>query len=53
MDKKAILQRFLDGLPARFEVAEDDVRMSTVLLEVDPATGRAQSITQRSYRIED
>jgi metallophosphoesterase (TIGR00282 family) len=53
MDKKTILQRFLDGLPARFEVAEDDVRMSTVLLEVDPATGRAQSITQRSYRIED
>ena len=53
MDKKAVLQRFLDGLPARFEVAENDARMSTVLLEVDPSTGRAQSITQRSYRIED
>ena len=53
MDKKAILQRFLDGLPARFEVAEDDIRMSTVLLELDPATGRALSIQQKTYQIED
>ena len=53
MDKKGVLQRFLDGLPARFEVAEGDIRMNTVLLEVDPATGRALSITQHSYRIED
>jgi metallophosphoesterase (TIGR00282 family) len=53
MDKKAILQRFLDGLPARFEVAENDVQMSTVLLEVDSASGRALSIQQRSYRIDD
>jgi metallophosphoesterase (TIGR00282 family) len=53
MDKKAVLQRFLDGMPARFEVAEGDIRMSTVLLEIDPATGHALSIQQRSYRIED
>jgi 2',3'-cyclic-nucleotide 2'-phosphodiesterase len=53
MDKKGVLQRFLDGLPARFEVAEGDIRMNTVLLELDPATGRALSITQQSYRIED
>ncbi len=48
MDKKAVLQRFLDGLPARFEVAEGDIRMNTVLLELDPATGHAQSIEHRS-----
>ena len=53
MDKKAVLQRFLDGLPARFEVAEGDIRMNTVLLELDPATGHAQSIEHRTYRIED
>jgi hypothetical protein len=53
MDKKAILQRFLDGLPARFEVAEDDIQMNTVLLDLDPATGRALSIKQKTYRIED
>jgi hypothetical protein len=53
MDKQGVLQRFLDGLPARFEVAEGDIRMNTVLLEVDPATGRALSIKHESYRIED
>jgi metallophosphoesterase (TIGR00282 family) len=53
MDKKAVLQRFLDGLPARFEVAENDVRMSTVLLDLDPATGHTLSITHRFYCLED
>jgi hypothetical protein len=53
MDQKAVLTRFLDGLPARFEVAEGDVRMNAVLLDVDTATGRAQSIKQQTYRIED
>jgi len=53
MDKKAIVQRFLDGLPARFEVAEEGIQMNTVLLDLDPATGRARSIQQKTYRIED
>jgi metallophosphoesterase (TIGR00282 family) len=53
MDRKGVLQRFLDGLPGRFEVAEGDIRMSTVLVELDPATGRALSIKHHSYRIED
>jgi metallophosphoesterase (TIGR00282 family) len=53
MDKKAVLQRFLDGLPARFEVAEGDIRMNTVLLELDEATGRAHSIQHLVYYIEN
>jgi len=40
-DKAAILRRFLDGQPARFEVAIGDVQMNTVLLDVDRNTGRA------------
>ena len=36
MQKDAILKRFLDALPARFEVSERDVRMNAVLLDVDP-----------------
>src|ERR1700738_5619501 len=35
MDKTAILRRFLDGQPARFEVATGDVQMNTVLIDVD------------------
>jgi hypothetical protein len=53
MDKKGVLQRFLDGLPARFEVAEEDIQMNAVLLDLDPTTGRALSIHQKTYRIED
>jgi hypothetical protein len=53
MDKTAIIKRFLDGMPARFEVATGDVQMNAVLVEADPATGHAQSIERRRYRIED
>ena len=51
MEKAAIIKRFLDGLPARFEVASDDVQMNAVLIEADPGTGRARSIERRRYRI--
>jgi metallophosphoesterase (TIGR00282 family) len=44
MERQAIIQKFLDQLPARFEVAKGDVRLSAALLEVDPQTGRASSI---------
>ncbi|MFY9583290.1 MAG: TIGR00282 family metallophosphoesterase [Candidatus Acidiferrales bacterium] len=59
MDKAGILKRFLDGLPARFEVAEGDVQMNTVLLEVDEAgdlgpagRARARSIERLRFRID-
>ena len=35
MDRQAIIKRFLDGLPARFEVAGGDVQMNSVLIETD------------------
>ncbi len=50
MDKTAILKRFLDGQPARFEVANGDVQMNTVLIDVDEATGRARSIERLRFR---
>jgi 2',3'-cyclic-nucleotide 2'-phosphodiesterase len=52
MEKAPIVKRFLDGLPARFEVATSDVQMSAVLVEADPVTGHALSIARRRYRIE-
>jgi calcineurin-like phosphoesterase len=33
MDRQGIIKKFLDGLPARFEVAEGDMQMNTVLVE--------------------
>lgn len=36
-----VVGRFLDGMPRRFSVAEEDVRLSSVLIDYDPATRRA------------
>ena len=52
MEKGAIIKRFLDGLPARFEVATGDIQMNAVLIEVDSLSGRAVSIARRRYRLE-
>ncbi len=59
MDKAAILRRFLDGLPGRFEVASGDVQMNAVVLDVDESgvlsqTGRARtrSIERVRFRID-
>jgi 2',3'-cyclic-nucleotide 2'-phosphodiesterase len=52
MEKGSVIKRFLDGLPARFEVATGNVQMNAVLIEADPATGRALSIERRRYLIE-
>ncbi|MDR1788822.1 MAG: YmdB family metallophosphoesterase [Opitutaceae bacterium] len=39
-----VLGRFLDGMPRRFEVASEDVRLSGALVEYDPAAGRATRV---------
>ena len=50
MEKQGIIERFLNGLPARFEVAAGDVQMHTALIDVDESTGRARSIQQLVFR---
>jgi len=44
MERQSVIQKFLDQLPARFEVAKGEPRLSAVLIEADPATGQAISI---------
>lgn len=44
IEKEAVIKKFLDQMPARFEVASGDTRLCAVLIEADPATGRALSI---------
>lgn len=46
MDRNAMVKRFLDSLPARFEVAAGDVRLNGVIVDVDETTGRARSIAR-------
>src|SRR5437879_12058780 len=59
MDRKGIIGKFLNGLPARFEVASGDVQMNCVLIETDGdgprnAAGRlrARSIDHLRFRID-
>lgn len=52
MEKEGVLQRFLDALPARFVVAERDVQMNTVLIDVDETSGKARSIERLSFRLD-
>ncbi|OGW85660.1 MAG: metallophosphoesterase [Omnitrophica bacterium RIFCSPLOWO2_01_FULL_45_10] len=42
--KEQILTRFITQMPARFEMAEGDVRLNGVILDIDEKTGKANSI---------
>ncbi len=46
MDRAAMVKRFLDSMPTKFEVAIGDVRINGVIAEVDESTGRARSIAR-------
>lgn len=39
--KELVIEKFLSGMPARFEAANGDVRLCAVLVECDDQTGRA------------
>jgi metallophosphoesterase (TIGR00282 family) len=52
MDKAGIIKKFLDGLPARFEVASGDVQMNCVLIETDDLGARNSVGRLRARSIE-
>ena len=49
MDRGAMVKRFLDALPAKFEVAAGDARLNGVVVDVDEASGHARSISRLRY----
>jgi metallophosphoesterase (TIGR00282 family) len=51
--KDAIIERFLTQIPNKFEVAKGDVRLQGVLLDVDAATGKANSIERISVKLKE
>ncbi len=44
VEKELILQRFITGMPSRFETAKGDPRFAAAVIDVDEATGRARAI---------
>lgn len=47
---KPVVGRFLDGLPRRFEVATEDVRLSGALIEISAQMARAEKIELLTVR---
>ena len=45
-----VVAKFLDGMPRRFEVATEDVRISGALIEISPAMARAEKIELLTVR---
>ena len=44
VEKDLVLQRFLTGMPGKFEAAKGNPKMCAALIACDPATGRATAI---------
>ncbi|MDD2751669.1 MAG: TIGR00282 family metallophosphoesterase [Candidatus Omnitrophica bacterium] len=44
--KEDVLERFITAVPVRFEVAEGDIQLHGVVLEIDESTGKAKSIVR-------
>ncbi len=49
-DIKAVVDRFVDGMPRRFEVATEDVRLSGALIEISASSTRANKIELLTVR---
>jgi len=43
-EKSRIIERFLTGMPVRFEVASENIQLHGAIIEIDTATGKAVSI---------
>ena len=50
---ESVMQRFLTGLPCKFEPSEDGAAFNGVVLEIDEATGLALSITPVQVPVEN
>jgi metallophosphoesterase (TIGR00282 family) len=52
MDRIGIVKKFLDGMPARFEVAQGNVQMNCVLIETDDSGPRNDAGRLRAKSVE-
>ena len=53
VEVRPVLQRFLDGLPARFDTATRNPRLNAVVITADAATGTARGIERVSVSEQD
>ncbi len=48
-----VLTRFLTAIPVRFEVAEENIQLHAVVLDIDEKNGKARSIKRIQERLND
>jgi 2',3'-cyclic-nucleotide 2'-phosphodiesterase len=51
--KEIVIEKFLTGMPNRFNTAKGDVRLQAVLLDIDSATGKANSLERISVKLKE
>ncbi len=49
-DVNPVIAKFIDGMPRRFEVATEDVRLSGALIEISPSMAHAEKIELLTVR---
>jgi calcineurin-like phosphoesterase len=49
-DVRPVVEKFIDGMPRRFEVATGDVRLSGALVTIEPTMARAERIELLTVR---
>ena len=50
--KEAIIERFLNQVPNKFDVAKGDIRLQGVVLDIDEQSGKANSIERVSVKFD-
>jgi metallophosphoesterase (TIGR00282 family) len=53
VNKESVVERFLTGMPGRFDVAKRDVWLQGVVINVDEKTGKSRSIERISRKFRD
>lgn len=51
--KEIIIEKFLNQMPNKFDLAKDDIRMQGVIMNIDQASGKANSIERISIKLKD
>jgi hypothetical protein len=53
INKEVIIERFLTQMPNKFDLAKDDIRMQGVIVNIDAASGKANSIERISIKLKE
>lgn len=51
--KEIVIERFLTQMPNKFDLAEDDIRMQGVIIDIDTESGKAKTIERVSVKLKD